>query len=184
MKKQAVLILADGFEEIEAVTSVDVLRRAGIDVIVAGVGGETIKSSRNMLVKTDINVENITVLPDVIILPGGMPGAEHIAGSSKVKDMIRQMSDKKKFIAAICASPAVVLAPLGVLRGRKATCFPGMEEAFPKDAKYIPDPVVQDGNLITGKGPAASAAFAFKILENLSGKDTATLIAEKMLFSV
>ena len=120
MKKQAVIILANGFEEIEAVTPIDILRRVGIEVVIAGLGGDIVKSSRGMGIKADMNVENISFLPDVLILPGGMPGAEHLASSIKVKDLIRQMFDKKKLIAAICASPAVILAPMGQI-GR-ASC--------------------------------------------------------------
>ncbi|MGB2631265.1 MAG: DJ-1 family glyoxalase III [Candidatus Omnitrophota bacterium] len=183
MKKKAIVVLANGFEEVEAATPIDVLRRAGIDVIVAGLEDDTVTGAHGMMFKTDTVLEKIKTLPDAVIFPGGMPGAENLARSSKVKDMILAMDSGKKLIAAICASPALVLAPLGVLDGKKATCYPGMDENFSAKVKCAKEKVVQDGNVITSRGPGTAFDFSLKIAENLAGKETADMVGKQMLYS-
>ncbi len=122
MAKKVVIILAEGFEEIEAITPIDVLRRAGVDLIIAGVGSKTIKGAHGIVFQTDITLDELKNLPDAIILPGGLPGAANLQKSEKVKELVKKMDAQKKLIGAICAAPALVLAPAGVLNGRKATC--------------------------------------------------------------
>lgn len=183
MKKKALVVLAEGFEEIEVSTPIDILRRAGVDVTVAGIGGTVIKGAHNVAINADIDLEKYDSVPDAVIFPGGMPGAENLARSSKVKELIKSMAAEGKLIAAICASPALVLAPMGLLDGRNATCYPGMEENFSSKVKPVKEKVVQDGNVITSMGPATALPFALKIVENLVGKETADSIAQATLFS-
>ena len=181
--KKALIILANGFEDIEAVTPIDILRRGGITVIVAGLGGTEIKGSRGTVIKAEIALEDYNGVPDALILPGGNTGAENLALSPRVKELILSVSSKGKIVAAICAAPALVLAPTGILDGKKATCYPGMEENFSPKVKASGDDVVQDGNIITSRGPATAFPFALKILENLAGKNVAETIAEGTLYS-
>jgi protein deglycase len=182
MKKQAVIILAKGFEEVEAFTPIDILRRCGINLTVAGLGAELVEGAHGARVRTDIVFEKYDASPDVIILPGGMPGAENLASSTKVKDLIMNLNSERRIIAAICASPALVLAPAGVLKGKRATCYPGMEKSFPSDVKFFNGEVVQDGNIITSMGPATAFAFGLKIAENIVGKSTADMVGKQMLY--
>lgn len=181
MTKKALVVLAAGFEDIEAITPIDILRRAAVNVVVAGVGGLEIKGARGIRVTADVDLADYNDIPDVIVIPGGSKGAENLALSSKLKMLIREMDAKKKLITSICASPAVVLAPIGVLDGKKATCYPGMEEAFGPKIKFSKDNVVQDGHIITSRGVATALEFSIKIVENLVGKDTADMIAKNIL---
>ncbi|MDP8299552.1 MAG: DJ-1/PfpI family protein [Candidatus Tantalella remota] len=182
MSSEALMILAEGFEEVEAVTPLDVLRRAGVIVTVAGVGGKNIAGAHGISISADIVLEEYKGLPDAVILPGGLPGAENLAGSTKVKDILTRMNSEGRLIAAICASPALVLAPAGILDGKKAACYPGMEKTFSTGIHFVSEKVVQDGNIITSKGPATAFAFGVKIAENLVGKDKADMIAQQMLY--
>ncbi len=182
MPKKAIIFLADGFEEMEAIAVIDILRRGGVNLTVAGVGAKTITSSRKLVVQADIKVEEASSDYDAVILPGGMPGAEHLASSGKVKALINAANEKGKIIAAICASPVVVLAPLKILNGKEATCYPGMEESFPREVKFVQDKVVEDGNIITSRGAGTAAEFAFKIIENLVSKNMADTLREQMVF--
>jgi 4-methyl-5(b-hydroxyethyl)-thiazole monophosphate biosynthesis len=181
MSKKALVLLAEGFEEIEALSPVDILRRAGVSVTTAGIGGTMVKGSHNMIVQADMDFERYNDTPDVLIIPGGSKGAENLAASSRVKMLIRTMDSGKKLIAAICASPAIVLGPMGILNGRKATCYPGMEEVFPPEVMFVNGSVVQDGHIITSRGVATALDFSIKILESLIGKDTADMIARNVL---
>lgn len=181
MLKKAVVILAEGFEDIEAVTPVDILKRSGINVTVAGLGGKTIKGSRGTSINADIILDDYSAVPDAVILPGGSGGAENLARSPKVKELIKAVDSKGGIVAAICASPALVLAPTGILDGKKATCFPGMEENFSFKVKHVKEKVVQDGNIITSQGPATAIAFSLKIVEALVGAKTAEAVAKATL---
>ena len=181
MGKKVLIVLAEGFEEIEALAPVDIFRRSGLDVTIAGIGGTQIKGSRNVVINADILLADYDAVPDAIVFPGGAGGAENLASSSRVKDLIRSVNSKGNIIAAICASPAVVLAPTGILDGKKATCYPGMEEHFPPEVKAVEENVVEDGNVITSKGPATAIQFALKIVERLLGKDTAESVGKAVL---
>jgi 4-methyl-5(b-hydroxyethyl)-thiazole monophosphate biosynthesis len=184
MKKTALIALAQGFEEVEAVVPVDILRRCDVDVIIAGLGASQISSARGMKITADVILEEYTATPDAVILPGGMPGAENLANSTKLKDLISKVNSGKKIVAAICASPALVLAPSGILKGRTATCYPGMEKIFACGVKFVKEEVVRDGNIITGSGPASAFAFGIKIAEELAGKEKARMIAGQMLYKL
>ncbi|KJJ85095.1 DJ-1 family protein [Candidatus Omnitrophus magneticus] len=182
-KKEVLIVLADGFEEVEAITPIDVLRRGGVNVVISGLNGQMVTSSRKITIKADIAFNDYNGDPDVLILPGGMPGTENLAKSVKLKDMIKKMNSKKKIIAAICAAPAIILAPLGILDNKRATCYPGMEENFSSLVKFGEEKVVRDGNIITSRGPATASNFALLILEQLAGKEVASVIAQGMLFA-
>lgn len=181
MIKKAVVVLADGFEEIEAVTPIDILRRASVEVVVAGLDNKVITGSHRIKINADILFEEIKDLPDVLILPGGSPGAENLAKSTKLRDFIIRAVKADKFIAAICASPALVLEPIGILKNKKATCFPGMEKLFSQDVKFSEEAVVRDGNLITSRGPGTAILFTLAIVEALIDKKTAGALREKIL---
>ncbi|MCH5283670.1 MAG: DJ-1/PfpI family protein [Treponema sp.] len=198
MSKIAVL-LAPGFEEIEALTPVDYLRRAKQDVIlvalpVAGNSGRMVTSSHDVTVQADKTFEEFSAedLPDAVFVPGGMPGSKNVASFSPALDLIKRMFEKKKLVAAICAAPVVVLAKTGVLAGLRYTCFPGMNENLSEycggddvvavamdGAKHCPEePFVVDGNVITGRAAGAAEQFAMAMVEHLCGKETAAKIKE------
>ena len=178
---KAVVILAEGFEEIEAVTPVDVLRRAEINVVTAGLGGTVIQGSHGISIATDMELTKAIKGADALILPGGLPGAENLAASEIVGEMIKAMNKEGKIVAAICASPAYVLAPSGVLKEKKATCYPSCEERFGESTSFVKDRVVQDGNIITSRGPGTALEFTLKIVEALAGKERAAGLRKGML---
>jgi len=182
MAKRALMILAEGFEEIEAVTPIDILRRAGVEVIVAGLNGLINKGSRGIKIETDKTLDEVLSEDfDALILPGGSLGAKHLADSDKVANLIRNMMLKGKIIAAICAAPAMVLYPKGILKNRTVTGFPGMAIEFAKDVKFKSDPVVVDGNIITSRGPGTAMEFALAIAEALTDAKTAKKIKDAAL---
>lgn len=147
-----------------------------------GIKSDTVTSAHGVTIQTDTTLDKVTDLADAIVLPGGMPGAENLANSSKLKDMIVRMNEEGKIVAAICASPALVLTPTGILKGRTATCYPGLDANFTPDIKKSKDRVVQDGNIITSQGPATAFVFGLKIAENLVGSQKADMIASQMLY--
>jgi len=179
--KKALIILAQGFEEIEAVTAIDILRRAGIQVTIAGLHDTKIKAARNTVILADGILDLIKDEFDALILPGGMPGASNLASSSTVTNFIKAMHGTGKIVAAICAAPAVVLAPAGILKNKSATCFPGMEDQFGDDVTYKEDAVVVDGNVITSRGPGTALRFALTIVEHLAGKEISEKIRQATL---
>ena len=155
------VFLANGFEETEALVTVDVLRRAGYEVKTVGVGGEYIAGSHNITVKTDVLEENITPGDELeaVILPGGMPGTLGLKASEKVAEFIRFADENKKVIGAICAAPSV-LGAMGLLSGRLATCYPGFEDEL-VGATVCADPCCISDNIVTAKG--AGAVFPFSL---------------------
>ena len=182
MVKKALVILAQGFEEVEAITPVDILRRAHVEVVVAGLKAKEITGSRGVTVVADKILDEDDFDYDALILPGGNPGASNLGKSQKVRAIIENMNNNGKVIAAICAAPAVVLAPMGILNGRRATCFPGLESKFADDVMFLEDNVVINGNIITSRGPGTSLEFALAIVEELICKDVASEIAKAVLF--
>lgn len=177
----AAVFLADGCEEVEALTQVDFLRRAGIKVITAGIGKKTITGGHDIRITADTIVDELDKPFDAVIIPGGMPGAEHIAESRKAGEIIRSTYEAGKLVAAICAAPAVVLAPTGILAGKKATCYPGFEEKLSGDITFTEDRVVVDGNIITSRGPGTAAEFAAAIIRYIEGDKAADEINRKTL---
>ena len=181
MSKTALVILAEGFEELEAIAPVDALRRAGVRVTLAGVNSLIVKSSRGIGVQADALLKDIKDLPDAVILPGGLPGATNLAKSGEVADLVKKMNSSGKLVAAICAAPAAVLAPLGILDGKKATCYPGCETEFSSKTVFSQERVVKDGNVITSQGPGSALEFALAIVRELAGDEMAGLVRNKML---
>ncbi len=183
MKKTVLIILAEGFEEIEAVTPIDVLRRAGVNVIVAGLEERQVKGSHGVELFAEILLKDYYKMPDAVVLPGG-PGAERLGQSPAVKELVSRMQESGKLIAAICAAPAVVLAESGVLDGKKATCYPGYEKYFGAGTTFMKDRVVTDGYIVTSRGPGTALEFSLELVRNLVDETTARTVAEKMLARV
>ena len=179
MKKVAVL-LADGFEEVEAITPVDFLRRAGIKVYLSSIDKEMVTGAHQLSIKTDCLINALPSDLDAIILPGGMPGAENLAQCQDVIKLLDDMNADNKLIAAICAAPAVVLAKNGLLKGRNFTCYPGFEESV-TDANFSAERVVQDGCFITSRGPGSAAEFSLAVIEYLVGSTVANSVKEETL---
>lgn len=182
MKKVAVL-LANGFEEIEALTVVDVLRRAQIQCDMISLNTEIVPGAHNIEVKSDKKFNEDIKEYDMIVLPGGLPGAENLAQNEKVLEVIREFnSDENKYIAAICASPAMVLSKAGIEENRYITSYPDDEyEKMLEKANYVEELVVVDNNLITSRGPATTMLFAYKLVDIL-GSDSKRL-KEGMLWN-
>ncbi|GAE82160.1 DJ-1 family glyoxalase III [Bacteroides reticulotermitis] len=172
--------LADGFEEIEALTAVDTLRRAGLKVqIVSVTPDEIVVGAHDVSLLCDVNYENCDFFDaGLLLLPGGMPGAGTLDKHEGLRRLLLDFAAKQKPIAAICAAP-MVLGKLGILKGKKATCYPGFEQ-YLEGAELVDAQAVRDGNIVTGKGPGASLEFALLAVEMLVGKEKADELAEAM----
>jgi len=182
MSKTALIPVADGTEEMEAVTLIDILRRAGTDVTVASVHQAQIISSHGVKIVSDVLIQDCAGKTyDLIALPGGLPGAEHLRDCPILIDLLQEQSKAGRLYAAICASPAVVLAPHGLLKGKKATCYPGFDSQLPDRSKAC-ERVVRDGHCITSQGPGTALAFALTLVECLHGTDQAKAMAQQTLF--
>ena len=171
-KAKVLVPLAQGCEELEAVTITDLLTRAGIQVITAGLDNDVVIASRGMkLVPSHLLEEVYEDDFDMIVLPGGLPGADHLNNDLRIQKLVKSMANKNKYVTAICAAPRV-LATAGVLEGKRATSFPGALDKFPVDNMvYEEKAVVVDGNIVTSRGPGTAMDFALTLIELLSGKD-------------
>ena len=181
--KKVYVFLADGFEEVEALIPVDVLRRGGVDVTTVSISDfPLVTSAHGVNIEADIMFEQGDFSDaDLIFLPGGMPGASNLFAHKGVcKVVVDQFAAGRK-VAAICAAPGVVLGQLGILEGKKATCYPGFEQML-DGATYTADLVTVDGNVTTAEGPAAAFPFAYELLAQLVDKKTSDQIAEGMRF--
>jgi len=190
--KNTIVLLAEGFEEVEAVTPIDYLRRAGLSVTIAAAGDSaasgslSVKGARGITVNADVLLHDIlrqgetTAAYDAVIIPGGMPGATNIAASKEAGTLIKEMAAAGKFVCAICAAPAVVLAPLGLLSGKKFTCYPGMEEKV-SNGKWTDERVAIDGTIITSRGAGTAGAFAVAIIGQMLGEAAGEKIAGAVL---
>jgi len=164
--------LATGFEELEAVTVVDLLRRAGIEVVTAGLTGGPVTASRGTVVVPDTDLDAaLAGSYDMVVLPGGLPGADHLNADPRIQAVLRKMAAEEKYTAAICAAPKV-FATAGLLAGRRATAFPGVLEKLElTDVALDTAPVVQDGRVITSRGPGTAMDFALTLIELLAGRE-------------
>ena len=170
------LFLANGFEEIEALTPLDVLRRAGVPVTTVGVGGDSILGAHGIRVQADIpDTMYRDSAPDMIILPGGMPGSEHLDNSRVVDAALRAAERNGAYLCAICAAP-MVLGKRGYLKGKKAVCYPGFEQ-FLEGATVTDARMERDGKVITAKGMGVALEFGLALVEELCGKEKAEQIA-------
>lgn len=178
MSKTAVLF-AEGFEEGEALTIVDIIRRANLDCDIVGVGKEIIRGAHDIVVKSDcILDENINDY-DMVVLPGGIPGAINLRDDEKVIKLIQKMNSENKFVAAMCAAP-IALERAGVLENKKYTAYPGYDKKINTTGEYLEDKVVIDGNIITSRGPATVYAFAYKLVDILGGDSLA--VKKRMVY--
>lgn len=170
MKKIA-LILANGFEEIEALTVVDVIRRAGFKCDIISIAEEFVTGAHNVVVKSDKLYEEDMNEYDMIVFPGGLPGADNLAKDERIIKTVKEFNNNEnKYIAAICASPAIVLSAAGIEKDRYITAYPGEDfENMLEKANYVEELVVVDKNLITSRGPATTLLFAYKIVDILGG---------------
>lgn len=181
MKKTA-MILAEGFEEVEALTAVDLLRRAGIVCdMVALAEEELVTGSHGIGVRADRSYTGTDFSEyDGIILPGGLKGTEKLAADERLLALLRRFAAEGKLTAAICAAP-MVLAKAGLLEGRKAICYPGMEEKL-TGAELCYEPAVRDGTVITGRGMGASVPFGLELVSYFEGPERAQALAEKVVW--
>lgn len=161
--------LAQGCEEIEAITVIDILRRAGITVVSAGLDAQPVRASRGTVILPDTTLDMALKQSfDMVVLPGGQPGSNNLKADARILALLKKMARQDKYIAAICAAPSV-LATAGVLEGKRATAFPGALDAFPGVQQHSAA-VVEDGKLITSRGPGTAMDFALALVERLSGK--------------
>lgn len=181
MKKKIAVHLAEGFEEIEAISIIDILRRAELEVLAVSVSGNMEVSGAHQIriiadtLFEEVNYEEVFM----IVLPGGMPGAANLDAHAGLKNQIRQFNQANRPLAAVCAAP-MVLGNLGILNGKQAVCFPGFEK-YLKDAEVLTVPVVESGNVITGRGIGAILEFALLIVKRAVSAEKSEEIARQIL---
>lgn len=182
MMARVLVPLAEGFEEIEAVAVIDILRRAGVEVISAGLTEGPIKGSRGVTVVPDTAVHRIQDDDfDMVVLPGGLPGTNNLRLDKRIHDIVTRIHERKGYVTAICAAPTIY-AELGFLEGRRATSHPSTrEQVRPKVAEYSEDRVVVDGHFITSRAPGTAIEFALKLVEVLKGKEMVKKVNEGVM---
>ena len=175
------ILLGTGFEEVEALAPLDLMRRAGIDVMTVGINGSTVYGGHSIGIAADISIDkmDLTAL-DMIVLPGGLGGVASVRACPAAMDALKFAWDNGKFVAAICAGPTV-LADLGITDGKNATCYPGCESGM-GSANMIPDAAcVRDGNLITGTSAGCAVKFGLMLVEALKGEAAAQAIEQQIV---
>lgn len=187
------IFLAEGFEEIETLATVDILRRGGVNVKTVSINeGISVQGAHGILVITDMNRSRFeaeayfdgTTESDVLVFPGGMPGTKNLAEDVKLMELMKRHYAEGGTLAAICAAPGLVISQLPSLEGRRFTCYDGFEAApITKGGEYVKAPCVTDGNLITGRGPGCAVDFALAIVEHLKGSALAQEIRASMMIS-
>lgn len=180
--KTAVVIFADGFETMEALIPVDILRRLNVSTIIAGLDKLEIVSAQGVKIYADAVLNATMNLPDVIVIPGGMPGAENIGSSVVAENFVRAQNERNGLIAAICAAPVKALARWNLLSNKRATCFSSCVADFPTSVKHVDEAVVVDGNIITSQGAGTTFAFAYKIGEILFDAPTINDLQKRMMY--
>lgn len=174
------LFLANGFEEIEALSCVDILRRAGVEIKTVGVTGRTVEGAHEINVEADMLISECADNAEMVILPGGSVGTDNLAASAEVAALVKGAAQRNAYVAAICAAPTV-LGGLGLLEGRRAVCYPGLEGRL-TGAKRSKDRVCIDGRFITSRGPGTTSEFALTLVEILKGRQTAAALRKGMLW--
>ena len=162
--------LAPGFEDLEATTIIDLLRRAGIEVVTAGLQPGLVQGARGLRVQPDAELDAVLDQDfDMIALPGGMPGAEHLKNDARIQALLKRLAGAGKYTAAICAAP-IALAAVGLLDGKKATSYPGfVDKLHLPGTTYLADAVVVDGRVVTSRGPGTAMDFALELIRLLAG---------------
>lgn len=177
------VMLADGFEEVEALAPVDVLRRAGVQVQTVGVTGQTVAGSHGVLVQADCTPAGVQLdTAEMIVLPGGLQGTKNLYASEFVREAVQYCLGHDKYVAAICAAPSVILGGMGLLQGKAATCYPGMEQGM-TGADAQDKPCCIDGKIITGRAMGASLTFGLKLCAALKGQAAADEVARKIVYA-
>lgn len=180
MSKKVLVPLAPGFEEIEAITSIDVLRRAEIEVVTVSLNSIDVKGAHNIPVIADKRIRQINIEDfDGILLPGGMPGAQNLKESSQILKFVRQINEKNLLVAAICAAP-MVLEAAGILKNINATSYPSFKKEVPS-CNYKEERVVKDNNIITARGAGVALEFALEVVEYLEGRKIKEDLIDSML---
>lgn len=182
MSKRALITVADGVEDLECVTLIDVLRRAEVEVVVASVEGRRmVTCARGTRLTADTMLVDVLAQDfDLIVLPGGMPGAQRLAEHEPLAERVRQQARAGQLFAAICAAPAVALQTYGVLKQRRMTCYPAFSDRL-SGCSFVDQAVVVDGNCITSQGPGTALEFALTLVEQLAGKAVRRQVAQAML---
>ncbi|MDH5786411.1 MAG: DJ-1/PfpI family protein [Chromatiales bacterium] len=175
--------LANGCEELEAVTIIDLLVRAGVEVVSAGLTAGPVTCSRGVVITPVTTLDEVLEREfDMIVLPGGLPGANHLNEDPRIHTLLKKMAAEGRYTAALCAAPRVLLSA-GVLDGRRATSYPGSLNDMDTSAiDYREETVVQDGKVITSRGPGTAMAFALTLIENLLGRAKRDEVAKGLLF--
>lgn len=175
--------LSNGFEEVEALTPVDILRRGGLEVKTVSITGDyMVESSHGIAFRTDLLIEDVPDFSDAaaMVLPGGLPGATNLNKHQQLRELLIAQYESGRCVAAICAAP-LVLGSIGILQGKRATCYPGFEKRM-TGATYTQEQVTVEGNIITGKGPGASFDFGYAILNHLQGTEVVAQLKEQMMY--
>lgn len=174
--------LAQGCEELEAITITDLLVRAGITVTTCGLDERPVKASRGATIIPDTSIDKVKNTPfDLIVLPGGLPGADHLRDNAQLQSLLKKQASENKYLAAICAAPKA-LAKAGVLKGKIATSFPGVLAALQDNTITISDNAIEiDGNIITSRGPGTAMDFALTLIELLEGKEKREEVDQQLL---
>lgn len=177
------IFFAKGFEEIEGLTVVDLLRRADIDVKMVGITAEeTVTGAHGIRIITDMSAADVDLADAAaLVLPGGMPGTKNLGNCEVLTELLKQAAKQELTIAAICAAPSV-LGDLGLLKGKKAVCYPGFEDRL-TDAEVLYEPVVTDGNIITSRGMGTAIDFGLELISRFAGAEKAKAIAEAIIYA-
>jgi 4-methyl-5(b-hydroxyethyl)-thiazole monophosphate biosynthesis len=187
MSKRVIVFLANGFEEVEAITPIDYLRRAGIEVCTVSIGPDrTVTGAHGIPVLADTTLRELAkpaAAWDGVLLPGGQPGASNLAASREVGALLKEFAASGKWVCAICASPAAILAPLGLLQGRRFTCFPGMEKGLAGGGQWSDAPVVIHDHIITSRAAGTAGLWAAAIIGKLLSDGEAQKIASSVLLN-
>lgn len=175
--------LSNGFEDIEALAPVDILRRGGLEVKTVSITGEQmVETTHGIKLMTDLRIEDIVDFSDVdaMLLPGGLPGATNLNKHRMLREILLEQYNQGRIVAAICAAP-LVLGSIGILEGKRATCYPGFEKRM-TGATYTQEQVTIDGNIITGKGPGASMDFGYAILGKFVAPEAVAELKAQMMY--
>ena len=172
------ILLADGFEEAEAIVPADLLRRAGVQVALVGVTGQSVTGAHGICVAADCLLEQVDVEQmELLMVPGGLGGVENVGASAAAMELIEKAAKGHSVLAAICAAPSL-LGKLNLLEGRKAVCYPGIEDSMGGALPQYCCSAVEDGDIITGEGPGAAFDFGLKLVEKLKGTEVARQVAQ------